>query len=342
MKSAPIEAMTEEPGKVRITHHTSANMELAVVNELLAAGQTGKTCVLTNTNEEALRILGLLLKHGRKARLIQSLDGFRLYDLLEIRIFLHAIDRSLHSPVISDEIWENAKKTLFHEYHSSACIENIKRLITAFEATHSVKYRTDLEEFLRESKFEDFYDEENREVIYVSTIHKSKGREFDHVFMMLKNAAGRTDEERRVLYVGMTRAKSSLYIHTNTALFDPCHLPGIEHITDAAAYEEPSEIMLQTTHRDVVLDFFKGRQKLISSLRSGTALKIDNVYLTAEHNGREMRVARFSKAFTETLTNLRKKGYVPISSEIRFIIAWKGKDDEKETPILLLNVHLRK
>ncbi len=145
MKSAPIEAVADEPGEVRITHHTCANMEEAVVNELLATYKTGKACVLTNTNDEALRVLGLLLKHGKRAKLIQSLDGFRLYNLLEIRVFLNAVDRNLHSPVISDDIWKNAKKELFSNYQNSTCIDNVGRLILDFEATHSVKYRTDFE-----------------------------------------------------------------------------------------------------------------------------------------------------------------------------------------------------
>ncbi len=160
--------------------------------------------------------------------------------------------------------------------------------------------------------------------------------------MMLKNSSGKTDAERRALYVGMTRAKSNLYIHTNTALFDKYCIAGVEHIVDELLYGEPSEIMLQTTHKDVVLDFFKRKKEIIFALRSGTAFKIDDVYLTAERNGRDVRVAKFSKAFVETLEKLKEKGYTPRSSEIRFIVAWKGEDDEEETPILLLDIHLEK
>ena len=342
MKSAPIEAVTEETGVVRITHHACANMEEAVVNELLATYKIGKACVLTNTNDEALRILGLLLKHGKRAKLIQSLDGFRLYNLLEIRVFLKAIDRNLHSPVISDDIWKNAKKELFSHYHNSACIDNVRRLILDFEATHSVKYRSDFEEFLNESKFEDFYDEQDQEVIYVSTIHKSKGREFDNVYMMLKNSAGKTDAERRALYVGMTRAKCNLYIHTNTTLFDKYRIDGVEHVVDGTEYGEPTEIMLQTTHKDVVLDFFKNKKEIIFNLRSGTKLKLDDVYLVAELNGRDVRVAKLSKAFVETLEKLKDKGYSPKSAEVRFVVAWKGEEDTEETPIILADMHFVK
>lgn len=342
MKTAPIEAVTDEAGTVQIIHHTCANMEEAVVANLIAARQAGKTCVLTKTNDETLRILGLLLKHGKHARLIQSLEGFRLYNLLEVRVFLKAINRKLHTPIISDEIWENAKRELFNNYSDSACIDNVRRLILDFEATHSPKYRSDFEEFIDESTFEDFYDDQDPEIIYVSTIHKSKGREFDSIYMMLKNVDAQKDEERRALYVGMTRAKSNLYIHTNTSLFDGYHIDEVVHISDEKEYDGPKEIMLQTTHKDVVLDYFKGKREIIFGLRSGTKLKLDDVYLSVELNGRDVHVAKFSKAFCEMIENLRGKGFEPSSAEVRFVVAWKGEDDTEETPILLTDIYFVK
>ncbi|MBQ6705803.1 MAG: RecQ family ATP-dependent DNA helicase [Opitutales bacterium] len=343
MKSAPIEAGTDKSGDVKITHHACANMEEAVVNDLIATYKAGKACVLTNTNDEALCILGLLLKHGKRARLIQSLDGFSLYNLLEIRVFLKSIDRNLHSPVISDEIWRNAKEKLFSSrYRDSACIDNVRRLISDFEATHSVKYRSDFEEFLNESKFEDFYDAHEQGVICVSTIHKAKGREFDNVYMMLKNSAGKTDAERRALYVGMTRAKSNLYIHTNTTLFERYRINGVQHVKDCAKYGEPTGIMLQMTHKDVVLSFFKDKREIIFNLRSGTKLKLDDVFLISELGGQNIRVAKFSKAFIAVLRNLKSKGYSPKSAEVRFIVAWKGKEDTEETPVVLADIYFEK
>lgn len=341
MKTAPIEAVTDERGTVRITHHAYANMEEAVVADLLAACQNGKTCVLTRTNEEALRILGSLLKHGKHARLIQSLDGFRLCNLLEVRAFLQAIDGKLSTPVISDEIWENAKKELFSAYSDSACIDNVRRLILDFETTRSTKYRSDLEEFINESKFEDFYGDQDPEIIYVSTIHKSKGREFDSVYMMIKNMDAQRDEERRALYVGMTRARNNLYIHTNRNLF-PDRIGGVVYENDEREYEEPKEILFQTTHRDVVLDFFKSKKDFILSLRSGTPLKVEGVYLTAERNGRNVRVAKFSKAFSEAIEKRKGKGYEPARAKVRFIVAWKGEDDTEETPVLLTDIYFVK
>ena len=342
MKSTPIEAVSKEVGSVTITHHASPSMEEAIVKQLISSDQNGKTCVLTYTNDEALRIMGLLLKHGKRAKLIQSLDGFNLFNLLEIRAFLKTIDMNLHSPMISDEIWNNAKKELFTRYGESSCIDNIRRLIIDFETTHSTKYRTDFEEFLNESRFEDFYDEKERDTIYVSTIHKSKGREFDNVYIMLKNMNAVSNEEKRALYVGITRAKNKLSIHTNTTLFDKYNLDGIEHLYDGESYSEPTEIMLQTTHKDVVLDYFKNKKEIIFNLRSGKELKVDDVYITAELNGRDVRVAKFSKSFVEKLQNLKQKGYSPVVGNVRFIVAWKGDEDEDETPVLLTDISFKK
>ena len=88
--------------------------------------------------------------------------------------------------------------------------------------------------------------------------------------------------------------------------------------------------------------FFKNKKDLIFNLRSGTKLKIDDVYLIAEVNGRDVRIAKLSKSFVETLEKLNDKGYTPKTSEVRFIVAWKGESDEEETPIILADLYFEK
>ncbi len=58
---------------------------------MLREGPAGTTCVLTKKNDEALQITGLLVKNGLQAKLIQSNDGFNLYNLLEVRFFLSSL-----------------------------------------------------------------------------------------------------------------------------------------------------------------------------------------------------------------------------------------------------------
>ena len=342
MKQAEIEAVQEESGTVQIIHHVSGHLEQPVVNHLAEAYNGGKACVLTNTNEEALRVLGLLTKRGIRAKLIQSMDGFRLYNLVEIRFFLKTIDKKLTSPVISDDVWNNAKKRLQTVYCDSACLEVCMNMIADFERVNSyTKYRTDLEEFIKESQYEDFYTDD-LETVYVSTIHKSKGREFDSVYMLLDNVQINNDADRRKLYVGMTRAKSDLFIHCNNNIFAGYNIPGVQKSEDKTEYQEPAEITLQLTHRDVVLDFFKGKKELIFKLHSGMRLRIEGGYLSAEIDNRTVRIAKLSKACVSNLEHLEEKGYHPVSAEVRFILAWKGEDDTEETAVVLADISLKK
>ena len=340
MKSAPIEAVTDEKGKVVITHHKCRNMSEPLVKELIQT-RRGKTCVLTNTNDEALQIVGMLNDKGVRAKLIQSVDRFRLYNLAEVRFLIKMIEKSLNSPVISDVLWENARQRVKDVYSQSACLENILNLMSDFETVNKTKYYSDFTQFIMESNYEDFYTD-NREEVYVSTIHKSKGREFDSVYMLLNGNKGKNDEERRKLYVGMTRAKRNLYIHTNTDLFNNYQMPDIVRNTDRNQYGEPKKLSLQLTYKDVYLDYFKDKKPLLFSLNSGQALFVNTPYLCAEKRGEKDKVARFSKAFIEKLNNLRRKGYEPCSANVRFIVAWKGEQDENETAVLLADMELKK
>ncbi len=341
MKTEDIRAVQQEAGVVRIVRHSSRRLEQPVVEEILKTYRGGKACVLTNTNEEALRVVGLLARHNIRAKLIQSMDGFRLYDLAEIRYFLKALGMQRHlAPVISDTVWNEGINRLRTVYHDSACLENCLNLIADFERVNSYgKYRSDLEEFIRGSLYEDFYSDD-RETIFVSTIHKAKGREFDSVYLLLDRVPLQNDADRRKLYVALTRAKENLYIHCNTDIFDAGRIPDVESARDFAAYSAPGEITLQLTHKDVVLDFFKDKKSQILRLHSGSPLEIDQGYLTAQLDGRRFRAAKLSRACEAKLGCLRSRGYHPVSAGVRFVVAWKGKEDDGETAVLLADLHL--
>lgn len=341
VKTADIQAVQQENGVVRITRYTGGHLEWPVAEQIMKTYCGGSACVLTNTNEEAFRVLSLLARRGIRAKLVQSMDGFRLYDLAEIRFFLNTIGRQQgRAPVISDTVWNDAKTKLQTVYQDSKCLENCLNLIADFEQVNSYgKYRSDLEEFIRGSRYEDFC-AGDRETFFVSTIHKAKGREFDSVYLLLDQVPLQTDADRRKLYVGLTRAKNNLYIHCNTGIFDGYQIPAVEKQTDPVIYPAPEEIALQLTHRDVVLDFFKDKKAQLLRLRSGSPLELDRGYLTAQVDGRPFRAAKLSKACVARLDELRRKGYSPVSAEVRFIVAWKGKGDDRETAVLLADIRL--
>ena len=324
-----------------IIKHSSANMETALAEDMLSVGADGSTCILTNTNQEALLILGILKQRNIPAKLIQSIDGFDMYDIAEICYFLKMLNKENISPVISNDQWNSAKDALQRQYSNSSCLPVIMHIIHTFAETNEKKYRTDLEMFLHESKIEDFYTNESG-VITISTIHKSKGREFDNVYMLLSNVSLGNDEEKRKLYVGMTRAKTLLHIHYFGDAFDRYAEYATTDEIDLHTYPKPSELILQLSHRDVYLDFFKDKKSLILQLKSGMHLAAKGNRLYVQVNGRLTPVLQFSSKSNETVKQLITSGYSPYDAVIRFICAWKGKDDTTDSAVILADIYFRR
>jgi len=293
---------------------------------------------LTNTNDEALRVAGLLSKEGLNAKLIQSNDGFKLYDLAELRHFMKYLDDGSVSATVSDETWESTKSQLRAAYKDSACLNHCFVIVGEFEKANRVKYKTDFMIFLKESQYEDFY-RYGKEEILVSTIHKSKGREFDAVYMMQSGGGYDSDESRRKIYVGLTRAKNELYVHYNNSCFDGFEVAGAEKTFDGAVYPEPEEIITQLSHKDVYLSFFKGKKDAVLKLQSGTKLIVKGDALYTEENA---KVLIFSKKYQEKVAELRAAGYEPYTAKVRFVVAWQGEGDESESAVVLPDVYFRK
>lgn len=333
MKKAKIRPVLQEEGKVKFVRCTGDHFEESLIQDLIDSDSSGSTAVLTSTNEEALICFTLLRRAGIPARLIQSLDGFRLSHLMELRYFTDFLDRNADGPIISESLWQQAIQAVESTWPQSRALGICRNLWRDFEAVCPRRFRSDLTAFIQESSYEDFYDN-NRQAISVSTIHKAKGREFDRVFLLLKNIQIRNNEEMRRVYVGMTRAKRELYIYSNMNLFSSI-LPEIEMQTDCAFRNEPAEITLQLTHRDVVLSFFRDKKNTIQHMWAGMTLEISLPYLTAEANGRTLRIAKLSKSMLERITLLHEKGYRDQSASIRFIVAWKEKENPAECWVIL-------
>ena len=169
--------------------------------------------------------------------------------------------------------------------------------------------------------------------ISVSTIHKVKGKEFDNVFLMLDCAAPVTDEEKRQIYVALTRARKNMYIHLNTGFLDNIRVSGLERIEDLNSYDAPDEISLLLSLKDVWLNDFSFRQESISKLMGGDRLvPRDRFVFDTEGN----LILQFSRRFmTEKYEVLKSKGFALSGASVNFIVWWKGKDMEQEIRIVL-------
>ena len=224
-------------------------------------------------------------------------------------------------------------------FQHSSKLEVCNNLIKQFEDSNSKKkYKSDLEVFVRESKLEDFYNEAG-ETIFVSTIHKAKGKEFDNVFLMMENFNPATDEAKRQLYVAMTRAKQNLTIHLNGNYLDNITADNLERIQDNEERLPPSQLAMHLTYKDVWLDYFITRQHLVSQLISGDVLTINGDECT---NSKGKSVIKFSQQFRNTIEAVKQKGFQLKQAKANFIVYWKKEDTEREVKIILPELYFER
>lgn len=339
MKSAPINAVKDgAAGAVELVQCASRNLEEPVAARAAGMRDRGSVCILTNTNDEALRVVGLLKKKGVRAKLIQSNDGFDLYNMIELRFFMKRIMKRLETPIIPDELWEEARDRMAMVYKDSSNLALCLAILEAFALANRRKYRSDLEVFLHESGIEDFFRNDNCDVV-VSTMHKSKGREFDEVIMMLDHVSFDTDERKRLLYVGMTRARKDLYIYYNNKDFDRFITGSVRARVDSTLYDRPGEILMQLSHKDVHLGFFKDKKNTIQRILCGAKLLTSSSGLLAVQDGKAMQVVHFSKKFLEEIERHKRQGYVMENASVRYVVGWTDTSDGQEYPIILPDVY---
>ncbi len=268
-----------------------------------------------------------------KARLVQSNEGFNLFCLDEVRFFYKCLGGDALVLVVDDEGWSAAVRQLRNNYSESANLETCLRLISDFEAVNPSKmYISDFKAFAQESHLEDFIGDFG-ETIIVSTMHKAKGREFDNVFLLPGNQIPQSDEEKRVLYVAMTRAKNQLSIHLKGSWLDNLvSVDGLKVYSDTRMWQMPEMLTVQLTHRDVWLNYYRNKQREISGIKAGDILRVDG-YECCNTEGNVL--LKFSRGFQDFINDLNQKGYQPFEAMVNFVVWWKKEDDAKEIKILL-------
>ncbi len=341
LKKNDILSKSKDNGVVRVVRHYGNNLVVPVAEDIAGTELAGSTAVLTQANDEALYVTGLLRQQGIPAKLIQSNEGFRLRDISEIRFFLNhlSIDDPV-GPTISDDTWKTAKRELKAEFGGSEMLETCQNIIRDFETVSpNHKYKTDFEVFLDESELEYFYPA-SRETILASTIHKAKGREYDNVYLLLDGCRLNTEEERRKVYVAITRAKSNLTIHLNGPHLDRIQVENMYRAVCRKKYEPPGKLTMHLGHKDVWLDYFYSRQNFIERLQSGDPLGYCNDFFLTEKG---IRILKPSQSFQDKLQELGKKGYMPAQAKVNLIVYWRKKEPEgEEIKIVLPELQLEK
>ena len=308
MKHTAIQSATGTEGKV-ITLKSLIDAEIKV---------EGTTAILTRTNEETLQVAYELERRGQYATVVQSMGGFRFGNLAEVRYFLKQLGNK-EEAAISTERWKEAKRRTLETYATSTCLSIMKHFFADFETTHRTFYHSDLREYIFESSIEDFIAADDCSV-FVSTVHKAKGREFDTVYLLSSVPDSRDVNDMRAYYVGLTRAKQNLYLIVN---------PPAEY----------AAILIALNMHDVILDFFKGRKELVLQLRSGDILYYHDGFLLSEMG---VNIAALSAAGKDKLKAWTDKGYVVTEAKVSFTLAWKPVNSQIEYAVCLANIVLSK
>ncbi len=365
MKTTPIMAKSQSDGAIELIRYYHDNMLDGVIEGLTSKGASGSVCILTATNEEALQVAGRLTDLQIPAKLIQTSEEVKLKNLDEIRFFVDCLALDDDQPTIDFERWGNAKYKTLKKYAASEHVGLCKRLFSDFEILAGEhKYVSDFKIFLRESKLEDFIYSEN-DVILVSTMHKAKGREFDSVIIMLDKFRDQWDENKRLLYVAMTRAKRALVVHyrdmdlhrTFTEI-QSMRIPsaaeekglylnskqkkieGVSLSDVKNTYKTHSNISFQLGYKDIFLSLFSKDEfkERVADLKSGDSLQVD---LRGCNNQFGKQVLAFSKSFRNQLNHYRDKGYVLQDAKVHMVVYWKNEEMDEDVRVLMPIVRMK-
>ena len=153
-----------------------------------------------------------------------------------------------------------------------------------------------------------------------------------------------------MIYVGMTRAKNNLSVHFDDGNIFTDDVSRSVMVSDNAVYGAPEEVLIQLSHRDVVLNMFKSNQDLLQRIHSGTTLELDGDYLSVDVGGHSRKVLKFSTAFRDKLAKMASKGYSPVEAKVRFQLFWRYDEQveslaepvRREIMIILPDLLLRK
>ncbi len=331
-------------GQIEITGYSSPNLILPLISDLENKKLTGTTAVLTYTNEEAVLITSLLKKKGIPASLISDKQGFSLRDLLEIKTFTHFIFQNINDEygLITEKNWTKSKEHLWETYPKSKNLDLVKRILQSFEKTNPKKFKSTWNAFLKEIRIEDFYHPE-LDTILISTMHKSKGKEFDNVFIILNNYPLQTEEKKRVLYVAMTRAKGNIFIHTNNIEFETVGIPNLNFSQNKTSFSAPDQLILECSMKDIWLGFFK-KSKVISnvkSIQSGENLSPNPYEPSIFEDNSGKAVLKFSRDFEGRIKQLESRNYRFFSALAKYIVVWYDEESGQSFRVVLPEIILK-
>jgi len=197
---------------------SEVNGVLSEITDLLSAGTPPhEVAILARTNSQLKSVERAMQKVNLPYQ-VRSTERF--FDRREVRDFLSEVRKASVIPA-EGQGWIDELRTLAQPYLTGEAIDGIAALLHLARELDSDDNFTPktLRGYLRE--VEDRVQQNNpptMPVITLATLHAAKGLEWERVFLIgasegqLPVSDASIDEERRLFYVGITRAKADLHI----------------------------------------------------------------------------------------------------------------------------------
>lgn len=339
-----VPAKQTQKATITLTQYQGRHLVDPLVKSIAQTKRHDTCAVLVRTNYEALIVSSRLEELGYKTRVLAGFDGFSLALLAEIRFMTVCLkERVKDSGLIFDDDWRDSlrlfKSRFYQTQHYPTCIEIFKKFHQAYPDR---KLLVDWFEYVREIKMEDAIHSDTNSIV-VSTMHKAKGKEFNHVWILLENYNFSKAEAKRLVYVACSRAKDALYIHTNTAFFKGIEVPELQVDNFSDQTFPPSNYELILSHRDVNLSSQKypRARNIIQRLTTGDKLVRDTMKFgnneapgLAQNGSGNMLL--FSRDFIkDKLVPFKKRGYHIVGAKVEYLVYWYDREEEKEYKIVL-------
>jgi ATP-dependent DNA helicase RecQ len=294
-----------------------------VLNHLKQNPPKGQTAILVRTNRDAHIFHGLLNQHGIRNSLIRSDKGFRLSSLMEIRLLKEMLFGSGNEQIVRQEEWERRKKRAEQVLSTSPLFSFCKSVVETFERISIRNFHlSDWEDLTAESRLSDFSEKDGAN-IHVSTMHGSKGREFDSVYFVYPGKIPAIDEEIRLFYVALTRAKSELRLFVTFSWNYPVSVPGARELLHDEIFPFPDRLGFQLGMKDVWLDQFIDNQEILKNMEGGARLKFIDA---SAYDRKGNRILMLSKSFKSELANYQKDGFQLTEGKATYRVFWRKQN----------------
>ena len=326
-KQDELYAHSTQDGVVNLYVYPFANTLLPPLMQLLNQKEKlSNVAILTYTNEEVMQIYSLLLENGIDAKYIIEKEKFHLKDVIEIKEFCYILDSYLlDETTYKKEYFDNALRQVDENYKGSSNLKLLHKIVDKFLDENDVYYISHWNTYIYEIKVEDF--EDYKRDVVVSTIHKSKGMEFKNVFLLV-HSIPQSDEEKRLYYVGMTRAKDELNLLIKTKKV-PQNKSYVNYFEDTTPYTLHNNFAtFEMSLADINLGFDVQERTFMASqnVEITSIQKFSNHCIVSDGS----IIGVFSNAFEKRFVQKLQEGYEVKYAKIEYVVVWfneqKGKN----------------